>query len=126
MRTLTTVTIIIVLLFGGSFASYRYIQTSAQHLSSQLETVETSITTQKWDAAQNQLQTAQQRWDQTKTWWTVLLDHQEIDNIDISMKRLEKYIATQGSSLSLGELSALQLLVEHISDTEKLNLRNIF
>lgn len=126
MRTLPTIVIIIVLLLGGSLASYRYIQTTAQTLGSQLGTVEESISAQKWETAQTELKTAQQRWDKTKTWWTILLDHQEIDNIDISLKRLEKYTETHNVSLSLGEVSTLKLLVDHLSDTEKFSLRNIF
>ena len=125
MRTLITIVIIVILLLGGSLTSYQYIQTSTQALGVPLEAVEQSISTQKWEVAQKELNTAQQRWDKNKTWWTVLLDHQEINNIDISMNRLEKYIETHDFSLSLGEVSALKLQVDHISDTEKLNLRNI-
>lgn len=125
MRTVPTIVIIVVLLLGGSLTTYRYLQTTTLTLGAQLEAVEQSISTQKWEVAQKELSTAQQRWDTNKTWWTVLLDHQEIDNIDISMNRLEKYIETHDVSLSLGEVSALKLHVDHIFDTEKLNLRNI-
>ena len=125
MRTVSTIVIIVVLLLGGSLTTSRYLQTTTLTLGAQLEAVEQSISTQKWEVAQKELNTAQQRWDKNKTWWTVLLDHQEIDNIDISMNRLEKYLETHDVSLSLGEVSALKLQVDHISDTEKLNLRNI-
>jgi len=125
LRTVPTIVIIAILILGGSLTSYQYIQTSAQALEVPLETVEQSISTQKWEVAQKELNTAQQRWDKNKTWWTVLLNHQEIDTIDISIKRLEKYLETHDVSLSLGEVAALKLQVDHISDTEKLNLRNI-
>lgn len=125
MRTIPTIVIIAILLLGGSLTSYQYIQTSTQALGVPLETVEQSISTQKWEVAQKELDTAQQRWDKNKTWWTVLLNHQEIDTIDISIKRLEKYLETHDVSLSLGEVATLKLQVDHISDTEKLNLRNI-
>ena len=88
-------------------------------------TVEQSISTQLWDAAQMELNITQQDWDKSKTWWTILLDHQEIDMIDLSLKRLDKYIITQNLPLSLGEVAALELLINHIADTEQLNLRNI-
>jgi hypothetical protein len=125
LRTLTTIFTIVVLLLGGSFTSYRYIQSTAQTLGSQLATVEQSISTQVWAAAQKELNTTQQHWDKSKPWWSILLDHQEIDKIDISLKRLDKYIVTQNVPLSLGEVAALEQLIEHIADTEKLNLRNI-
>ena len=125
MRTLSTIFTLIVILLGGSFASYQYIQSSTQALGSQLMTVEQSISTQRWDVAQKELNITQQDWDKSKTWWTILHDHQEIDMIDLSLKRLNMYIATQNLPLSLGEVAALELLFNHIADTEQLNLRNI-
>ena len=125
MRTVPTIVILTVLLLGGSLTTSRYLQTTTQTLEAQLEAIEQSISTQKWEVAQKELNTVQQRWDKNKTWWTVLLDHQEIDRIDISMNRLEKYLETHDVSLSLGEVSALKLQVDHISETEKLNLQNI-
>lgn len=126
MRTLPIIFTIVVLLLGGSYASYRYIQASSQSLEDQLELVEQSVTSWKWDGAQGELATAQQRWDNTKTWWSVLLDHRTIDTIDISMRRLEKYIATQDISLSLGEVEVLIILFAQIHDSEGFNFSNIF
>jgi len=125
LRTVPAIIIIVLLLLGGSWTTYRYLQTTSLALGTQLEIVEQSISTQKWKVAQKELNTAQIRWENNKTWWTVLLDHQEIDNIDLSMNRLEKYIATQDISLSLAEVTTLKLQVDHISDSEKPNLQNI-
>lgn len=125
MRTLITIFIIVLLLSGGSLISYQYIETSTQALVTPLETVEQSISTRKWEVAQKELSTTQLRWDKNKTWWPIILDHQEIDTIDISIKRLEKYLEAQDVPLSLGEVSALKLLVDHISDSAKFNLRNV-
>ena len=126
MRTLPTIAIIIVLLLGGSLASYHYIQTTTQSLEAQLGTIEQAVSAQQWETAQKELSTSEQGWDNTKTWLTVLLDHQDIDNIDLSMKRLEKYIMTQTIPLSLGEVATLKLLVDQIYDSEQCSWRNIF
>ncbi|OLN31921.1 DUF4363 family protein [Desulfosporosinus metallidurans] len=125
MRTLTTIFVIVFLLAGGSFISHGYIQTTTHALVTQLETVEHSISTQNWKVAQTELNTTHRRWDINKTLWTILLHHQEIDTIDLSMERLEKYMATQDSPLSLGEVSTLKLLFAHIADSDQLNLKNI-
>jgi len=125
MRTTLIIVIIILLLTGGSWTSSRYLQTTTQALETQLGAIEQSISALQWEVALKDLNTTQQGWEKSKRWWTVLLDHQEIDNIDISLNRLEKYIESHNAALSLGEVSTLQLQVDHISDTEKLNLRNI-
>lgn len=126
MRTLITIIIIVITLIGGSLASYRYVETSTQTMGALLESVEDSITAQKWEGAQEDLNTAQLNWNNDNTWWSVILDHEEIDIIDINMKRLEKYIGVQDVSQSLGEVTTLKLLFEHIFDNELFTLKNIF
>jgi len=94
-------------------------------LGAEIEAVEQSISTQQWEVAQNELNIAHQNLEKHKTWWTVLLDHQVIDNIAMSMNRIDKYIETHDVSLSLGEVSALKLQVDNILETENFNLQNI-
>ncbi|ODA41496.1 DUF4363 family protein [Desulfosporosinus sp. BG] len=125
MRTVYIIVIIVILLLGGSLISYRYLQSTTQTLGVELESVEKSISTEKWEIAEKDLNTTLECWDKNKILWTVLLDHQEIDAIDIGINRLDKFIKTQNISLSLGEVSSLKLRLDHIADTEKLNLQNI-
>ncbi|KUO72868.1 MAG: hypothetical protein APF81_26695 [Desulfosporosinus sp. BRH_c37] len=126
MRTPITIIIIIIILLGGSLASYRYVETNTQIMGALLESVEASITVQKWEGAQAELNIAEQNWNNDNKWWSIILDHQEIDNININMKRLEKYLGVQDVSQSLGEVTTLKLLFEHIFDTELFTLKNIF
>jgi hypothetical protein len=112
-------------LAGGSLITHQYIQTTTHALVTQLETIEQSITTRNWKNAQTELDTTHDRWDKNQTWWTILLNHEEIDTIDLSMERLEKYVVTEDNSLALGEISALKLLFDHIADSDQLNIRNI-
>ena len=125
MRTYTTIGTILVLLLAGSLLSYQYLQGTTNTLGSQITQSEQSISGQKWDDARQELKQTQEKWEKTKTWWTVLLNHQDIDSIDFSLNRLEKYLDTQNLSLSLGEASALELMFKQISEVEKPTLKNI-
>lgn len=126
MRIPITIAILLILLLGGSYASSRFIEATTLTLDTQLDTVEQAISDQKWEVSLDALNKAQQRWDKSKSWLTILLDHQELDDIDVSIERLNKYIEAQSLALSLGELSTLRLQVGHISDSEQLTVRNIF
>jgi predicted PurR-regulated permease PerM len=125
LRTVPTIIIIVVLLLGGSLTTYIYLQSTAQTLTTQLENIEQSISVQNWPDSEMKLNTTQHQWIKTQTRWTILLDHQEIDAIDISLKRLEKYVQTHNLSLSLAEISTVKQLVEQISNTERFTLSNI-
>jgi hypothetical protein len=41
------------------------------------------------------------------------------------MARVKEYVATQDKALSLGQLSELKLVIEHIPEKEAINLENI-
>jgi hypothetical protein len=125
-RTYLTVGVIVLLLGFGTFWYSNYINKSADSIVQKLNDVEVFINEQKWDEAGKELSQISREWEKTKKAWSVLLHHQEIDNIDIGMKKVEKYIEGKSSVLGLGELSALRLLINHISDTESLSLQNIF
>ncbi|HBP64438.1 MAG TPA: hypothetical protein DD730_09215 [Desulfosporosinus sp.] len=125
MRTVPAIIILVVILLGGSFTTSRYLETTAMSLGAEIEAVEQSISTQQWEVAQNELNLAHQNLEKNKTWWTILLDHQVIDNITMSMNRIDKYIETHDVSLSLGEVSALKLQVDNILETENFSLQNI-
>lgn len=125
MRAVSTVIVGLVLLVGVSLGAYKYVHDSAQTMVGQLEQVETMIQQGQWDSSGDKLAQMRTYWDKTKYWWTILLEHQEIDNIDVSISRLQRYIDTKGLSLSLGEVSTLKMLVDHIADTQAFTLRNI-
>ncbi|WP_298198021.1 DUF4363 family protein [Desulfosporosinus sp.] len=125
MRTLLTIVVIVMLLLGGSFTSYRYIQTTTQTAGEHLELLEQSISIEKWEGAQKELSTVQQSWEKNNTWWSILLDHEEIDTINICLSRLESLLARQDVTLSLAEVSTLKLLFENLHDKEKFTLKNV-
>ncbi len=125
MRTLLTIITIVLLLLGGSFTSYRYIQTTTHTTGIRLESVEQFVSLQNWEGAKKELSAVRESWDNNNTWWSILLDHQEIDRINLSMSRLEKLLNRQDVTLSLGEVSTLKVLFENIYDNEKFVLENI-
>jgi len=125
LRTLLTIITIVLLLLGGSFTSYRYIQTTTHTTGIRLESVEQFVSLQNWEGAKKELSAVRESWDNNNTWWSILLDHQEIDRINLSMSRLEKLLNRQDVTLSLGEVSTLKVLFENIYDNEKFVLENI-
>ncbi|MEL1135487.1 DUF4363 family protein [Desulfitobacterium sp. THU1] len=125
LRTYLTVGIIILMLGLGSYWHNQYINSSTFSLEGMLIAVEDLIQSRHWDKANQQMDQLKKEWDETKKLWSILLDHQEIDNIDLSLKRAEKYILENEAALSLGEVAALRLLFNHIADTETITFQNI-
>lgn len=125
-RTYITIAVIILLLGAGGFWHSHYISQTAQHLTDKLSQVDEQLRLERWEAAIAEMEQLKQEWLETRQWWSVLLKHQEMDELEISLKQSEVYINAKNLTLSTAELSALRLLIDHISDTEILSFQNIF
>lgn len=125
LRTVSTIIVIILFFLIGSIISYRFVENSTHTSSAHLKLIQESIYSQKWQTANDELSIVQENWDNNATWWSVILDHQEIDRIDLSIERLKKFIESKDPALSLGEVTSLKLYFDFIHDNEKLNLKNI-
>lgn len=126
MRTLITIASIVVMLLGGSLISYRFIEASTDSMGVQLQTIEQSLSAGKWELAKNELAAAQHNWDEDNHWLAVLIDHEIIETISLSMQQLEKYIDTQELTDSIAEVSSLKLQFERLYQSEKITVTNIF
>ncbi|ACL21290.1 DUF4363 family protein [Desulfitobacterium hafniense] len=126
LRTYLIAGIIILILVLGGYWQNSYISESTYTLTEKLVNVEEQIRAKSWSNANQEIEKFSQDWNGIKKFWSILLDHQEIDEIELSLIRLEQYIKENETVLSLGELSALRLLVDHIADKGMITLQNIF
>ena len=115
---------VIIILF--SILTMSSFKRSSQKISVMVEKSSKFISIGRWDDAQNQIVDIEKIWSKTEKTWALLIDHMEIDNIDVSLIKSKKYIETKNLTLSLSELDILKFMIEHISDKELFNLKNIF
>lgn len=125
MRLLGSIMVALFLIISaGSWTNYA-LQTSTKDLIRQIDRVSLEIKSQHWQSAKKQTEILEKDWKKEAKWWPVFLDHQEMDNIDFSMAKVKEYVSSQNNSLSLGQLSEIRLMVEHIPQKEAVNLKNI-
>ncbi|MEN6461324.1 MAG: DUF4363 family protein [Syntrophomonas sp.] len=125
MRLLASIVVILALTIMAGFWTNYSLQKSTNDLVRQIDKVSIEIRTKHWQSAKEQTEKLEKDWDQKAKWWPVFLDHQEMDNIDFSMARVKEYVTSQNNSLSLGQLSEIRLMLEHIPKKEAVNLENI-
>jgi|GEM_PF-338421 len=117
-------TIFLILLAGG-YWQYNYIGNSSVALAQSISTVEKLVAEKNWSKAGEEIRKVKTQWEEMKKLWSVFLDHQKIDDIDLSIMRIEQYINAQEIALSLGELSVLLSTVNNISDNERITFKNL-
>ncbi len=125
-KVILSIVILAALILGISAVSQRILTVTASDLEKELSRVEDSTVSNDWAAAENSLKDVNEKWSGIKNTWAVLIDHMEIDNIDITLTRVEKYILCKDTSSALAEASALMKYIKHIPLKESLNIENIF
>ena len=125
-KVLLSISILMAIILGSSFISQSILFKTASELETELSEVENNTVSNNWDEAKSSLKKVREKWSGAKKIWAVLIDHMEIDNIDISMTRVEKYILCKDTSSALAEASALMKYIRHIPRKEALNMENVF
>lgn len=125
MKTLIAVLIIFGLLIGFAVFSYSYIEKTTGILLTDARKIELNLKGKRWPQAQKDYETFQASWKKSSSIWTMLIDHRELDNINITLGRLKKLISVRNYAQSMAELGELQLLLKHIPESEALNLENV-
>lgn len=126
MKQIIAIFIIILLFIGLSMYTNFYLETSSQNIVSHIDNIETFCRHQDWNSINKELQLVNDKWENTKTIWSMLIEHDEVDKIESSLSKVSKYIESKNTSEILAENSNLKVMVKHIPQTYFLNLENIF
>jgi hypothetical protein len=126
MKHIVIIVLSLVFILGVGFWTLNQVSHSAYILLSQSQRIEENINKHLWDASKESLNNLKSTWKKAKAIWTILLNHTEIDNIDLAIVRIEQFINARETGLALAEISSLKLLFKHIPEKEKLTLENIF
>jgi predicted PurR-regulated permease PerM len=124
-KVLTVVVILAAIIIGAGIVANGSFSSSANRLDTHIENMEKTVSDGNWSGAEESLISIQQVWSKTQDLWAALLDHAEMDNIDATLARLEKYMKSRDKALTLGEASLLKLYVKHIPEKEKFNISNV-
>lgn len=115
----------IALLIVSGVMSYNMIYSQAENMKEKIEALEQSIESENWEVALKQYKSIDKEWTKTKDKWSVLIDHFEIDHINIVLAELHSYIKSKEQTDSLSKIHSLEILFAHIPDKESFTLKNI-
>ncbi len=125
MKILIVTLVIFAVLLGFGTSAYYYIDYSAHTLLAEVDRLEKDVAGGQRSLANQDFSRLDESWKKTGAIWTTLIDHQELDNINITLARVKKFMDTGDTPGFMSELAELKLLLRHIPEKEALNLRNI-
>ncbi len=125
MRTLIWVLIVVGIFLGLSFWSASYLDKTAAKMSAMVNKVEHQVVAKQWQKAGQSISQTDAQWQKTKDWWAIMIDHQEIDNIENALARLNNLTKGKDVPAALAETASLKKMLTHIPEKEVVNLHNI-
>lgn len=106
--------------------SINYLNKASQKLGKLNDEIVQNITDGNWDRAYTITMEFTETWKDYSKQIKLFLNHQEIDNIEIELRKLPQYIKEKTKDESLASTYVLKFLLEHIAELEKIKLQNIF
>ena len=106
--------------------SINYLNKATQKLERLNDEIEQNITDGNWDKAYKTTIEFTEKWKDYSKQIKLFLNHQEIDNIEIELRKLPQYIKEKTKDESLASTYVLKFLLDHIAELEKIKLQNIF
>jgi hypothetical protein len=91
-----------------------------------LSEMEDKIYNNNWNSAVSIYNDIYIKWKNTKKVLMLVIEHEEMEKINLTLEKIKKYISINDKSLSIGETAALKYFLNHIREKESLSLHNIF
>lgn len=126
MKKLLLAAVIFTIIISSGILTIKSYSRASREISDKIWVASGYITFDNWDEAKKEIDNIEKLWAKTERKWEMLIDHLEIDNIEMSLKKTKKYIETKDKTLSLAELESLDFMVNHIYKKESFRLSNIF
>lgn len=119
-----SVALVAVYLFGATFLCSEIEETS-KSLSEDLAQIQDLVREEDWEESKKLYETFKEKWEPTCTLWMTYIGHDEIDNIEETIRGSDVYFEVKDVAGTLENLSKLTYYLEHIYEKERISWYNI-
>lgn len=129
MKEITIIIVCIIIVIIGANVSLGYLSKTGDDLINNLNELKEEIEkaeNSKENKAKELAADIYTKWQKVEKSWSIIVTHNELDLIQLSLIEMKTYIDKNKYSESMEELEKSSFLLEHIKDKEKLELKNVF
>ena len=128
MKEFIIIVFILIIIFGGALYTQKFLNNTSDMLVGKLENLKTDLQNEneKQDMLEKQTDEIYGEWQNINEKWSVVVLHDEIDLIEMSLIRMKSKIKIGSLDESMEDLDTSIFLLKHIKEKEKTNLKNIF
>lgn len=128
MKQIIIMIIILIIIFSGSLYIQKFLDDTSEPLVSKLKGIKEDIENGNIEDKESveKAEEIYQEWEDMSTKWAIIVLHDEMDLIEMSLIKMRANIEMGNAEDSIQELETSIFLLEHIGEKEKTNLKNIF
>lgn len=126
MKRFVAMIIALVLLLTISFLWEGHINRESDRLMGLLEKATLQLENGDFDACEEEMVNFLVQWERISGFWKTLVDHEHVDEVDVSYSRTLKYIQNHEKTHALAEMAVLKSNVRAIPSIFQFCIENLF
>jgi hypothetical protein len=80
---------------------------------------------ENWEKARLEILKINELWDEEKSLWRLTINDREVDEISLSLAKLNEYAELREKTHTIGELALIRQLVTDVANRSKFSLNNV-
>lgn len=118
--------VLITILIAGTSIYFNYkVKKTSDTLSIHMDKIREYTLKDEWEKASDEFKNIEQNWGNGKNLWMLTINHNEVDEISLSMAKLKEFIASREKTHVFSELAFLKQLVDNIVDSRRFTFSNM-
>ncbi len=126
MKTFVAAICLLVGLIAGTFVYSAKMNESVDKLEVVIEHFEMCVQKEEYDNCNQKMAELEACWQTTEKWFKAFMDHRQLDLINHAFYELKGYSAEKNKEEMLVRCGVLKDLLHYVTESETLNLENIF
>lgn len=123
------ISIILIIIFADLYMQ-NYLTKTTEELSAELINLREKAINTKENNKRDEIivlaNKVEQKWQEISNGWSIIIVHQEIDNLEQAFTRAKSSIENGDLDEAIPEIEEAIFFTNHICDREKLSIKNIF
>ena len=116
----------IIILLSAGIWQIKYIEETSVFAISDVEYVVNLVKNNNFDGANTHIKELENTWNNMKIMWSMFIDHDEIDDIEIALLNFKTYVNLHNKEQSIVYSEQLKHNLYHISLKQKIKIENVF
>ncbi|MDD2376381.1 MAG: DUF4363 family protein [Clostridia bacterium] len=126
MKNFIILTLAIIILIITSIWQIKYIEETSIFAISDVDYAMNLVQNDNFNGANTHIKELENTWKNMKKMWTIFINHNEIDDIEIALLNFKIYVELNNKDEALLYSEQLKHNLYHISEKQKVKIENVF